>query len=258
MVPIRERRQTGQIHRHFDLRAETYGETSTWTHQKRLGRIIDLLTIQRDAPSFVDVGAGIGTMRRPLLDRFPGARYVGVDLSLRMLQQADRGTSAYAQADAHALPLLSHSFDCVLARQVMHYLERPVDAILEFRRVLRADGGVLIIQGTPLSGDDASWWKSVMQVAQPVRQHRWTAAGLREVLRKGGFQTDVEITETVRIKLHDWLGYQGLDPRSIRLGRLLHQKAPASVKASRNFKELDDGDIEFDVFFTMLLATPHP
>ncbi|GAB3932927.1 hypothetical protein GCM10027614_02970 [Micromonospora vulcania] len=202
------------------------------------------------------MGAGIGTMRRPLLNRFPGARYVGVDLSLRMLQNADQGTSAYAQADAHALPLLSHSFDCVLARQVMHYLERPVDAILEFRRVLRPDGSVLIIQGTPLPGDDASWWKSVMQVAQPVRQHRWTADGLRSVLRKGGFQTDIETTETVRLKLHDWLSYQGLDPRSVRLARSLHEKAPGSVKAGRKFKELGDGDIEFDAFFTMLLARP--
>ena len=98
---------------------------------------------------FLDIGTGTGRMLEIFGPRVE--RAVGVDLSREMLavarvnlERADLRNCSIRRADMYQLPLAEASFDAIVIHQVLHYAERPAQAIAEAARVLRP-GGVLVL-----------------------------------------------------------------------------------------------------------------
>jgi SAM-dependent methyltransferase len=93
----------------------------------------------------LDAGCGGGRTSAWLAEQ--GARVVGIDVSPELLRLArERVPSAsFSLADlAEPLPFEDGSFDVVVAGLVMHYLRDWVPPLRELRRVLRADGVVVL------------------------------------------------------------------------------------------------------------------
>ncbi|MDE5768556.1 MAG: class I SAM-dependent methyltransferase [Oscillospiraceae bacterium] len=74
-------------------------------------------------------------------------KYIATDFSEQMLYQAQKGKKIenlyFMKADACALPFQDHSFDVVIASNVLHIMPDPEKALSEIRRVLKS-GGILI------------------------------------------------------------------------------------------------------------------
>lgn len=96
------------------------------------------------APATVlDVGCGTGNqLTRPLAERFPDVRFLGVD--------SDEGTITFAR-EANVLPNLSFAteitgqFDLVIASEVLEHVEDPVDFLRSLRsRLATAEGRLLV------------------------------------------------------------------------------------------------------------------
>jgi ubiquinone/menaquinone biosynthesis C-methylase UbiE len=86
----------------------------------------------------LDVGTGTGGGARVLLDRFPQAEVVGVDVSPGMLDEARRlspGVS-FVEGDAAHLPFANESFDLVANANMIPFPD-------EVGRVLRPGGWTL-------------------------------------------------------------------------------------------------------------------
>lgn len=83
----------------------------------------------------LDVGAGDGALGRLLANT--GVRWVGLDLSTRLLADAPRPA---VRADATLLPFPAATFDAVTALYMLYHLPEPALAIAEARRVLRPGG----------------------------------------------------------------------------------------------------------------------
>src|SRR5260221_285903 len=102
----------------------------------------------------LDVGTGTGRMMEifgPQVERA-----VGVDLSREMLavarvnlERANLRNCSLRQADMYQLPLPGASFDAIVIHQVLHYAERPAQAIAEAARVLRPQGRLVIVDFAP-------------------------------------------------------------------------------------------------------------
>jgi ubiquinone/menaquinone biosynthesis C-methylase UbiE len=98
--------------------------------------------------TLLDVGCGPGTFHRLLADT--GARIVGLDRSLGMVQDARRQATEYGlpaevmQADAQALPVRDVSCDRVLASHMLYHVPDAAKALREMRRVLRPGGRVVL------------------------------------------------------------------------------------------------------------------
>jgi SAM-dependent methyltransferase len=86
----------------------------------------------------LDLGCGSRDQAIPI--KYLGHQYVGLDL------EAD----ADILGDAHALPFVAQSFDCVFAYAVLEHLFNPFIAIKELNRVLKP-GGIFI--GTVSQGE---------------------------------------------------------------------------------------------------------
>ena len=85
----------------------------------------------------LDVGCGEG--------RFLPRDGVGLDLDPARLRVAAARSPHLVQADAHALPFPSETFDTVLANRMLNEAGRIDDVLAEIRRVLRPEGQLLVL-----------------------------------------------------------------------------------------------------------------
>lgn len=127
----------GTIARRYDFvtRVFSYGMDRRW---KRGG--VDRLALPENA-SVLDLAAGTGDFSRLVLDRFPGAHAVAVDLTEPMLRRArERGIRDVLCGDAAAMPLASASFDCVFVGYGLRNFPDLAAALAEIARVMRPSG----------------------------------------------------------------------------------------------------------------------
>jgi SAM-dependent methyltransferase len=163
-----------------------------------------------DGQQVLDIGSGPGTISIDLARRVRPGRVIGVDASADIVEQA-AGLAASAAVDnvefrvgdAYALDFPDASFDIVHAHQVLQHLARPVDALREFRRVLRP-GGILAARDVDYGGviwsPDSPGLTRWLELYHDV--HAWNGgdahAGrhLRRYAREAGF-ADVETSGSV-------------------------------------------------------------
>jgi demethylmenaquinone methyltransferase/2-methoxy-6-polyprenyl-1,4-benzoquinol methylase len=92
----------------------------------------------------VDVACGTGALTRDLQALAPEAVVVGMDFAQEMLKRAEG--VRLAGADALALPLADASVDVVTIAFGLRNLPEPGQGLLEFRRVLRQGGRLVVCE----------------------------------------------------------------------------------------------------------------
>src|SRR4029450_3028124 len=102
-----------------------------------------------DGEVAADVACGTGALTRELAALAPGATVVGLDFSLEMLRRAGHGR--FAAGDAIQLPLADASVDGITIAFGLRNLPEPGQGPLEFRRVLRPGGRLVVCEfSTPV------------------------------------------------------------------------------------------------------------
>jgi ubiquinone/menaquinone biosynthesis C-methylase UbiE len=129
------------------------------------------LAIEKLLPSnltLADIGCGTGTLAFDLA-RFAG-RVVAVDLSPAMIRQARRSAEEkrtrnidFILGDAGNLPVEDGEVDAAFCVMVLHFLERPAEAVRELCRITRPGGSVILLDLVPHT---QAWMTEQLQ-------HRW-------------------------------------------------------------------------------------
>ncbi|MGH3100014.1 MAG: ubiquinone/menaquinone biosynthesis methyltransferase [Thermoleophilia bacterium] len=121
-----------------------------------------------------DVACGTGALTRELQSLAPGAVVVGMDFSHGMLARADGGR--LAAADALALPLADASVDVVTIAFGLRNLPEPGQGLLEFRRVLRPGGRLVVCEfSTPVVPVLRDVYRRYLTRLMPVAARRLTS-----------------------------------------------------------------------------------
>lgn len=144
----------------------------------------------------VDVACGTGLLIERVRLRWPATPSIGVDLSPDMLEQADRRlptsdgsvspSTSWRVGPAEDLPIDDASADTLTCTNAFHLVQRPTDALAEFRRVLRPHGRLIIV-------DWCADYRSMrlLLAALPIllhqRRHPWTLERLRAAMETAGF-----------------------------------------------------------------------
>jgi demethylmenaquinone methyltransferase/2-methoxy-6-polyprenyl-1,4-benzoquinol methylase len=100
------------------------------------------------AETAVDVACGTGALTRELAALAPGALVLGVDFSWEMVWRGAASARAgrFAVADALRLPLADASADVLTIAFGLRNLPEPGRGLLEFRRVLRPGGRLVVCE----------------------------------------------------------------------------------------------------------------
>jgi ubiquinone/menaquinone biosynthesis C-methylase UbiE len=95
----------------------------------------------------LDVGCGTGVLEVELNALAPQIRVTGLDILAEALTRA-RGyaqNADWAQADAHAIPFPSASFDISLCHFLLLWFRDPIQVVTEMKRVTQPGGAVLAL-----------------------------------------------------------------------------------------------------------------
>ena len=119
--------------------------THWWFAGRRMLLSSALSWLDVPARSILDVGCGVGTNLDLLLDHYPEAWLLGVDLERDplILGRADRAVSV-CQGDICTLPFRTGTFDLITALDTVEHVPDDGEALRELARVCRPGGMVLV------------------------------------------------------------------------------------------------------------------
>jgi 2-polyprenyl-3-methyl-5-hydroxy-6-metoxy-1,4-benzoquinol methylase len=145
---------------------------------------------------WLDAGCGTGTIARWLADR--GANVIAVDASQEMLRNAVAHPRVeYRMDDVTHMCLEDATFDGIVSSSVIEYLNEPMAALLEFKRVLNAQG--LLAVSAPHSAPAVRIpMRLIYWLTRPFGKHRlftfldhsrhaWSGKSLAAMLKSCGF-----------------------------------------------------------------------
>ena len=117
-----------------------------WNEEMR-GEALELFGIEAD-DRVLDVGCGTGFGTEGLLEYTDDV--YGLDQSAHQLEKAygkfgKRGGVRFHRGDAERLPFKNDTFDALWSSGSIEYWPNPVDALTEFRRVVKPGGPVLVV-----------------------------------------------------------------------------------------------------------------
>ena len=155
----------------FHRAAAVYDATRALPAQV-LERIVDcILSVTGAGPDthFLDLGVGTGRFALPLLEH--GCRVTGIDLSDQMMERLREKVGHTTRltlliADARSLPFPDHSFDVVLAMQVLPLIPEWRTVLDEARRLLKPTGSFVLGSNRAMPGpytDIRRQWRLLVQ-----------------------------------------------------------------------------------------------
>ncbi len=152
IAPPRIPARVATVRRQFDARAARFALCDALPREIAR-RMIERLQYIRLAPRrILDVGCGAGETRAPLLARYPGSDWIGVDISERMLRSKGRNSRSRALGwlrgvsshrvlgDGGQLPIADASVTLLFSNLMLHWHPEPHMVFPEWKRVLEVDG----------------------------------------------------------------------------------------------------------------------
>jgi ArsR family transcriptional regulator len=142
---------------------------------RKLHRALIELTVTMPLGDLIDIGSGRGRILKLLGSRAKRAVGVDIDADARQLARAELllagiENCSLRNGDMYELAFADGEFDTVILDDVLEESERPMVAIAEARRILKAGGRLLLL--SRLNGRDAAQFEKQLAV--------WCgAAGLR-------------------------------------------------------------------------------
>ncbi len=138
-----------QVARAFSRAAEVYDRQAGLQKQVAEQLVEKLEFIKHQPGLILDIGAGTGFLRKPLLKRYKKSRLILTDLSQGMLRQARRNDSllfsrsSHCCADMEQLPMAADSVDMVISSLALQWSNDLDRVMAEIHRVLKP-GGLLM------------------------------------------------------------------------------------------------------------------
>lgn len=173
----------------FAARASSYDAESPWVGAQAL--IDPLFAGMNPGQTLLDVCSGTGTVgsRAESL----GLNVVGYDLSFDMLRVSP--LRARVVGTGSSLPFDDRSFDRVICRQGLHYLDLD-RSLAEFGRVARQGVGIGTI--TMWDESDRPFWNQYFSQASPGRLVVFAPGDMEQLLSKAGLTVQSSIVENSR------------------------------------------------------------
>jgi len=184
---------------HFTARAGHYDKSSRWCTDLALAEA----TLEAVAPEahhrMLDVACGTGLVSR----HFKGhvKELVGLDLTPAMFDQARPHVDALVAGDATALPFEDASFDRIVCRQGIQFMDDQ-RAVSEMFRVLKPGGRAVLVHLCAYGETDKAEYFEVLRLRNPARRNFYLREDLLGLLLRAGFPS---------VQMHDYVSDEDVE-----------------------------------------------
>ncbi len=184
---------------HFRARAARYNRSSSWADDPVLGaRIVELLAPEPQH-RLLDVACGTGLVSKHFRGRV--AQIVGVDITDGMFSQAGAFIDELVAAPAEALPFEGSSFDRIVCRQGIQFMDDEA-AVREMLRVLKPGGRVALVNLCAYGDEDRAEYFEILRLRNAARRNFYVREDLVALLEAAG---------AVNIEVHDYVSVENVD-----------------------------------------------
>lgn len=139
-----------RVRKHFDDWAGHYDEryTTRWFRTFQ-NKVIEQIAPQPNQ-AILDVGCGTGWAVAEIGHRAPKTKVCGIDLSPEMIRLAERKRDGaknieFKVGDAENIPYPDGTFDVIMCTSSFHHYPSPLNALEEFKRVLKKSGRIYLL-----------------------------------------------------------------------------------------------------------------
>jgi SAM-dependent methyltransferase len=176
------------VARDFELRADEYAQRSSWVEDPEvLAPALELLG-ERPLGAVLDAGGGTGSLISGLTAKLPWSRGLVFDASESMLLKVpERFETQVGDLEADELRA---SYDTILLRQVLHYLENPEAVLERLRHHARPGARLYVGQIVAPDREAAEWLSNLTRMVSPNRRKIWTADELRLLFGNCGYSLE--------------------------------------------------------------------
>jgi len=146
---------------YYDKNAEQFEERiffgrANRNHLKKIQKICELMDLKNNNTSgfcILEIGAGTGLHAQYVTRQFANVRYVGLDISEKMLFQAQKKFLSdkldnwnFLVGDGNLLPFRNNSFDAVYISGSLHHFPDPFNGFKEVFRIVKPDGTITVME----------------------------------------------------------------------------------------------------------------
>ena len=242
---------TDLVQGHFTARAERYDSSSHWCTDPIIAQRIVEHTSATPEHSLLDVACGTGLVAR----HFKGhvARVVGVDFTAAMYEQARPHVDELVVAPAEDMPFEDETFDRVVCRQGIQFMDAPA-AAAEMVRVLKPGGRICIINLCAYDQQDRDEYYEILRLRNPARRNFFMRGDLSRLLAEAGCR-EVQVHDHISTEDVDaWSDNGAIEEQRREAIRQVYRQASPAFRRLHSV-ELADGRIVDHMLFGIAVGT---
>jgi len=248
------------VQQHFGAAAADYVTSKVHAEGPDLTWIIEAAALT-GKERVLDVATGTGHTAFALAPY--AAEVVAVDFTVPMLEAAQQVATTrqitnvrFVEGDALALPFAEHSFDLVACRKAAHHFSDVRQAILEWRRVIKPDGKLLLVDS--VASEDAeqdAFLQKIETLRDSAHKRNYSVSEWLSLLLDSGWTVDTP-TRLWGITLDVPAWTQRIRTPAEAVAKIEHllRSAPAETKKTLHIEE-HDGVLSFVLPTALFVCT---
>ena len=102
------------------------------------------------------------------------------------------------------MPFIDNSFDVIVSRQCLHYIDNLNKVIDEIKRVLKSGGIFVLSQFVPLETKTKGFWTEMMKIRQPMRKNFYSENDWIALFKQHGFSVKSIERYSLTYSIKNW------------------------------------------------------
>lgn len=230
---------------YFSNRTPKYDGSSSWVSDDRLGQtMLDLLGLET-GERVLDVASGTGILGKTLAPT--GAKVTGLDYTPAMMESSRQYYADLVLGDAHAMPFEDATFDAIVCRQGIQFMDAP-KAVGEMARVVRPGGRVVLMHLSAYGEDDREETFEIQRLRNPVRLNFFLPDDQPNLLADAGLDVDQVVRYHTLESAQNWLGKGSIPAERQEQAFAIYRGASDAFKSSHELVERDGDFIDRMLF----------
>ena len=202
----------------YDARAATYGQLPWVNDEVGFKHICDMARGFK-AKAIIDLGCGTSKIAAYAQKRYPGLRYIGIDLSNGMLRKAQENTNKLESVLLMHKDIRDDSFQLsipgsvILLKNVLHLIPNYIDFVKGLPKRFVRSKYIIIVETVSPDNECLEWVQGLFwRLGLQAKENWFERVGFERSFQQLGVELLCHRYHEQSIDIENWVGSYGLSP----------------------------------------------